>query len=197
MIVSLHNILIYPHFARGALDFLGQAREDDAYRDAEPGKIFQELRCGELARFKLIPHTPYYGTADATPLYLIRLHAAWRAIGDAALLKRKLDILEGCLSWIDNYGDRDGDGFQEYQTRVGYENMSWVTNRKRHSSKLRINLTRKSLPHPIRLGLVGTPGVSLAASVGLTIGPTINQLFRSRRGAPERAGLPRLKSRHS
>ena len=129
LIVSLQNILIYPHFARGALDFLGslQAKEDDPYRDAEPGKIFHELRRGELAHFKLVPHTPYYGTADATPLYLITLHATWRATGDKALLERHLDVVEGCLSWIDNSGDRDGDGFQEYQTRspVGYENMSW------------------------------------------------------------------------
>jgi glycogen debranching enzyme len=79
LIVSLQNILIYPEFARGALEILGslQAKEDDPYRDAEPGKILHELRYGELAHFKLIPHTPYYGTADATPLYLITLHAAW------------------------------------------------------------------------------------------------------------------------
>ena len=85
------------------------------------------MRYGELAHFKLIPHTPYYGTADATPLYLITLHAAWRATGDRALLERHLETAEGCLSWIDDYGDRDGDGFQEYQTRspVGYENMGW------------------------------------------------------------------------
>ena len=84
LIVSLQNILIYPEFARGALEILGslQAKEDDPYRDAEPGKILHELRYGELAHFKLIPHTPYYGTADATPLYLMTLHAAWRATGD-------------------------------------------------------------------------------------------------------------------
>ena len=129
LIVSLQNLLIYPEFARGALDILGalQAKEMDDYRDAEPGKIMHELRYGELAHFKLIPHTPYYGTADATPLYLITLHAAWRATGDASLLEQHLETAEGCLSWIDNYGDRDGDGFQEYQTRspVGYENMGW------------------------------------------------------------------------
>jgi len=129
LIVSLQNILIYPDFARGALDILGslQAREEDDYRDAEPGKILHEIRYGELAHFKLIPHTPYYGTADATPLYLVTLHAAWRATGDRALLERHLETAEGCLSWIDTYGDRDGDGFQEYQTRspVGYENMGW------------------------------------------------------------------------
>ena len=129
LLVSLQNILIYPEFARGALEILGalQAREDDPYRDAEPGKILHELRYGELAHFKLIPHTPYYGTADATALYLITLHAAWRATGDQGLLEQHLQTAEGCLAWIDKYGDRDGDGFQEYQTRssAGYENMGW------------------------------------------------------------------------
>ena len=129
LIVSLQNILIYPDFARGSLDILGslQAKVEDDYRDAEPGKILHEMRYGELAHFKLIPHTPYYGTADATPLYLITLHAAWRATGDIELVKRHLETAEGCLAWIDRYGDRDGDGFQEYQTRspAGYENMAW------------------------------------------------------------------------
>src|SRR5579875_43467 len=129
LIVSLQNILIHPEFACASLEILGslQSKEDDPYRDAEPGKIFHEIRYGELAHFKLIPHTPYYGTADATPLFLITLHAAWRATGERALLDRHLETIEGCLSWIDNYGDRDGDGFQEYETRspVGYENMAW------------------------------------------------------------------------
>jgi glycogen debranching enzyme len=129
LIASLQNILVYPQFARGTLEFLGslQAKEDDAYRDAEPGKIFHELRCGELAHFKMIPHTPYYGTADATPLYLITLHSAWRATGEKELLDRHLEAIEACLHWIETCGDRDGDGFQEYQTRspVGYENMGW------------------------------------------------------------------------
>jgi glycogen debranching enzyme len=129
LIVSLQNVLIYPEFARGSLEILGslQAKEDDPYRDAEPGKILHELRYGELAHFKLVPHTPYYGTADATPLYLIALHATWRATGDTRVLEKHLQTAEGCLAWIDKYGDRDGDGFQEYQTRspVGYENMGW------------------------------------------------------------------------
>jgi glycogen debranching enzyme len=129
LIVSLQNTLVYPDFARAALDVLGslQATVKDDYRDAEPGKIMHELRLGELAHFKLVPHTPYYGTADATPLYLIVLHAAWRSCGDAELLDRHLKTAERCLDWIDNYGDRDGDGFQEYATRspVGYENQGW------------------------------------------------------------------------
>ncbi len=129
LIVSLQNLLIYPAFARGALEILGslQSKVDDPHRDAEPGKILHEIRYGELAHFRLIPHTPYYGTADATPLYLVTLHAAWMATGDRGLLEQHIDTAEGCLDWIDRYGDRDGDGFQEYQTRsdLGYENMGW------------------------------------------------------------------------
>ena len=106
---------LYP----GALEVLGrhQAKKRDDYRDAEPGKILHELRYGELAYFKMIPHTPYYGTADATPLNLVALHAAWQATGDRALIERHLPTAEACLAWIEKYGDRDGDGFQEYLTR--------------------------------------------------------------------------------
>jgi glycogen debranching enzyme len=129
LIASLQTMIVFPQFAAGALDILGQyqAKARDDYRDAEPGKILHELRYGELAHFKLIPHTPYFGTADATPLYLVALHAAWRATADRALIERHLPTAEACLTWIDKYGDRDGDGFQEYQTRspVGYENMAW------------------------------------------------------------------------
>ncbi|MGT2467494.1 amylo-alpha-1,6-glucosidase [Mesorhizobium atlanticum] len=129
LIVSLQNALIYPDFARGALDVLGrfQATSRDDFRDAEPGKIMHELRTGELAHFHLVPHTPYYGTADATPLYLIVLHNAWRCTGDGRLIDRHIETAERCLDWIDRHGDRDGDGFQEYETRstLGYENQSW------------------------------------------------------------------------
>ncbi len=129
LIASLQTIMLSPEFARVTLAVLGawQAKERDDYRDAEPGKILHELRLGELAALKLIPHTPYYGTADATPLYLVTLHAVWRATGDKDLVREHMDTAEGCLSWIDNYGDRDRDGFQEYGTRsgVGYENVGW------------------------------------------------------------------------
>lgn len=129
LIASLQTMPLCPELGLGTLDVLGtlQARERDDYRDAEPGKILHEMRHGELAHFKRIPHTPYYGTADATPLYLITLHDAWRWTGDPALLERHLPTAEACLSWIDLYGDRDGDGFQEYETRSpdGYENMAW------------------------------------------------------------------------
>lgn len=129
LIASLQTIILNPEFARGTLAVLGawQATTRDDYRDAEPGKILHELRLGELAALKLIPHTPYYGTADATPLYLVTLHAAWRATGDLDMVRQHVSTAEGCLAWIDEYGDRDKDGFQEYGTRsgAGYENVGW------------------------------------------------------------------------
>src|SRR5207237_9110422 len=100
VVLSFQSSLVHPELAPGSLEILGalQAKQDDPYRDAEPGKILHELRYGELAHFKLIPHTPYYGTADATPLYLITLNAAWRATGDKGLLERHMPTAEGCLA---------------------------------------------------------------------------------------------------
>jgi glycogen debranching enzyme len=129
LIVSLQNMIVYPDFARGALSVLGrlQATEVDDYRDAQPGKILHEIRVGELAERKLVPHSPYYGTADATALYLITLHEAWKWLGDDRLFLEHEGVAKRCLEWIDHYGDLDGDGLQEYQTRSpqGYENMGW------------------------------------------------------------------------
>ncbi len=119
LIVSLQNMLVRPNFALGALKKLAdlQATEVDDWRDAQPGKIPHELRNGELAYFNRIPHTPYYGTADATPLYLIVLHEAWKWTGDESLLHKYRDVAIRCLDWIDQFGDLDGDGFQEYKNR--------------------------------------------------------------------------------
>jgi glycogen debranching enzyme len=129
LIASLQSMLVNPGFARGALRTLArlQATQVDDWRDAEPGKIPHDLRVGELAHFNRVPHTPYYGTADATPLYLVTLHEAWRWLGDPGLLRQYRDVALRCLEWIDRYGDLDGDGFQEYRTRSpqGYENMGW------------------------------------------------------------------------
>ncbi len=129
LIVSLQNMAVYPGFALGTLQCLAdlQATEVDDHRDAEPGKMPHELRSGELAHFRRIPHVPYYGTADATILYLITLHETWKWLGDDILFPNLKDVVKRCVQWIDRYGDRDGDGFQEYQTRSpqGYENMGW------------------------------------------------------------------------
>ncbi len=127
--VSYQNMMVSPGFARGALKRLAeyQATERDDWRDAQPGKIMHEIRFGELAHFHKIPFTPYYGTADATILYLIVLSETYRWTGDASLLEGYRKVIEGCLNWIDHYGDLDGDGFQEYKTysSLGYENVGW------------------------------------------------------------------------
>jgi glycogen debranching enzyme len=129
LIVSLQNMSVSTGFARGALKRLAeyQATERDDYRDAQPGKILHEIRFGELAHFHAIPHTPYYGTADATILYLLVLSETYRWTGDVNLLKDYRKVAEACLEWIDQYGDLDGDGFQEYKTfsPLGYENVGW------------------------------------------------------------------------
>ncbi len=129
LVVSLQNMSVSPGFARGALKRLAdlQATERDDWRDAQPGKILHEMRYGELAHFHTIPHTPYYGTADATPLYLIVLSEAYRWTGNAHLFKEYRRVAEACLHWIDTYGDLDGDGFQEYKTvsSLKYENVGW------------------------------------------------------------------------
>lgn len=127
--VSLQNMLVSPGFARGALKRLAeyQAQERDDWRDAQPGKILHEIRFGELAHFHKIPFTPYYGTADATILYLMVLSETYRWTGDMELLKEFRSVAEKCLDWIDHYGDLDGDGFQEYKTfsSLGYNNLAW------------------------------------------------------------------------
>ncbi|HEY1354295.1 MAG TPA: glycogen debranching N-terminal domain-containing protein [Ktedonobacteraceae bacterium] len=129
LIVSYQNMLISPGFARGALKRLAeyQALERDDWRDAQPGKILHELRFGELAHFRQVPFTPYYGTADATILYLIVLSETYRWTGDLALVQEYRQVAQRCLCWIDRYGDLDGDGFQEYKTfsQPGYENLGW------------------------------------------------------------------------
>jgi glycogen debranching enzyme len=129
LISSYQNMLVNCPLAEGTLRRLAelQARARDDYRDAQPGKIMHEIRFGELAHFKLIPHTPYYGTADATILFLILVSETFRWTGREDLLLHYRDTCLRCLEWIDHFGDLDGDGFQEYKTfsPVGYHNMAW------------------------------------------------------------------------
>jgi len=129
LIVALQSMLVHSGFGVGTLFRLAQlqATEVDDWRDAQPGKMPHELRFGELAYFHTIPHTPYYGTADATPLYLIALHETWKWTGDRALIEQHRATAERCLAWIDKYGDLDGDGFQEYLRRSprGLDNQGW------------------------------------------------------------------------
>jgi glycogen debranching enzyme len=129
LITSVQAAVAEPTFALGTLRGLArwQSDVDDPERDAEPGKIPHELRVGEWAHFGVIPHRPYYGTADATPLYLLLLAETYRRMGDAPALAGFRSTAERCLEWIDRHGDRDGDRFQEWAPRSpkGYRNQSW------------------------------------------------------------------------
>jgi glycogen debranching enzyme len=126
IITCLQTLLFGPELARTALEVLAelQASEDDADIDAEPGKIVHELRSGKAAEnwFRT-----YYGTVDATPLYLILLSEVWRWTDDSAFVRELKEPALRALGWIDEYGDRDGDGFVEYERRTprGLENQSW------------------------------------------------------------------------
>ena len=129
LVVSMQAISGYPEFASGALRRLGamQADADDPERDMEPGKIPHEVRHGELAQLGILPYQPYYGTHDATSLYLVVYSYLYQWLGDVEVLRRYLPNAEAAMRWIDRYGDRDRDGFQEYRTRSshGYYNQGW------------------------------------------------------------------------
>jgi len=126
IITCLQTLLFGPELARTALEVLAelQAREDNAALDAEPGKIVHEVRTGKAAKrwFR-----SYYGTVDATPLYLVLLSEVWRWTGDVSFVRGLKEPALRALRWIDEYGDRDGDGFVEYERRSdhGLENQSW------------------------------------------------------------------------
>ncbi len=129
LIVSMQTIMSFPEFASGTLRRLAalQATGDDPERDMEPGKIPHEVRHGELAELGILPFHPYYGTHDATSLYIIALSHHFQWLGDVSVLRRYLPNAEAAMTWIDRLGDRDGDGFQEYATRSshGFYNQGW------------------------------------------------------------------------
>ncbi|MDP8904179.1 MAG: amylo-alpha-1,6-glucosidase [Chloroflexota bacterium] len=129
LITAMQLLAVRPQLAEQTLSILArlQARKVDAWRDAEPGKILHELRTGEVARTGEIPHSPYYGTVDATPLWLMLLDEYQRWTADDALVERLWPNALACLRWIDRYGDRDGDGFVEYErhSRRGLANQGW------------------------------------------------------------------------
>jgi glycogen debranching enzyme len=123
------TLLLNPDLTRTTLEVLAafQADEVDEWRDAQPGKILHELRQGELAGANEIPHTPYYGSIDSTPLWLLLLGTYYRWTGDLGFCRRLLPNVERALEWVETYGDPDGDGFVEYQRSSprGLTNQGW------------------------------------------------------------------------
>jgi glycogen debranching enzyme len=129
-IIASYEALPYqPSLAEATLQTLAklQAMQWDDYRDAEPGKIPHELRRGKLAKLGEIPQTPYYGTHDATLLWLILLDEYERWTGDAELVRELWPAARRALAWLDEYADLDGDGFLEYRSRSsgGLNNLCW------------------------------------------------------------------------
>jgi len=116
IITAMEMLWVEPLLAKGVLEFLAntQAIEVDPEREAQPGKILHELRHGEMANLNEIPFARYYGTVDATPLFVMLAGAYYERTGDRALIKNIWPNIQAALDWMDNYGDVDGDGFVEY-----------------------------------------------------------------------------------
>lgn len=129
LITSLQTVWVGSELARGALHLLGglQGTEVNDFKDEEPGKILHEIRSGELTILGEKPHSPYYGTADATPLYLVLMSEYWRYTADDDFVRARWDKVMAALEWVDRFGDRDEDGYVEYQTRSsqGLGNQCW------------------------------------------------------------------------
>src|SRR5437588_7809276 len=104
-----------------------QGKELNRWREEEPGKILHELRVGEMAHLGEIPHTPYYGTVDATPLWLVLVGRHATRSGETRLFKELRPQIEAALNWIEQYGNVDGDGYIKYacKTEKGLENQGW------------------------------------------------------------------------
>ncbi|HSK40772.1 MAG TPA: amylo-alpha-1,6-glucosidase [Arenibaculum sp.] len=129
-IITAHQMLwMDPDVARGVLRFLAdnQATEEDPAADAEPGKILHETRAGEMAELGEVPFRRYYGSVDSTPLFVVLAGAYLERTGDLDTIRALWPNIEAALAWIDDYGDRDHDGFTEYgrRTQEGLANQGW------------------------------------------------------------------------
>jgi glycogen debranching enzyme len=129
LITAYQSLLVGSRLAEGALRALArmQGQQVDDFTEEEPGRIMHELRFGELTATREVPFGPYFGTADATGLWLILLSEHRRWTGDDTLARELRPNAMLALEWLDRFGDRDGDGFVEYLRRSpdGLENQGW------------------------------------------------------------------------
>jgi glycogen debranching enzyme len=127
---SLQALPFTPELAATTLRVLGlwQGTRVDDFRDEDPGRILHEMRYGEMTAFEERPHSPYYGCADATALYVVLLDEYERWTGDRKLVRELEQEARAALNWIDEYADLMGDGYVSYQRRnekTGLENQCW------------------------------------------------------------------------
>src|SRR5262249_5270551 len=129
IITALQTLWVNPRIARGVLEYLAVTQADavNEHQDAEPGKILHETRSSEMARLGEVPFGRYYGSVDATPLFVILAGAYFDRTGDTVFLSTLWPHVERALAWIDRYGDRDDDGFVEYarQSPSGLVHQGW------------------------------------------------------------------------
>ncbi|MDZ5811818.1 glycogen debranching N-terminal domain-containing protein [Halorubrum sp. AD140] len=116
LIAAFQSLQVRPDIAKATCRYLAahQASESDDFRAATPGKILHETRSGETTIREETPHSPYYGTVDATPLFVVLVHEVWRYTGDDAFVRELWPHVEAALNWLTDHGDTDGDGFLEY-----------------------------------------------------------------------------------
>ena len=119
IITALECLWMAPRIAEGVLKYLAetQARSEEPERDAEPGKILHEMRRGEMSVTGEVPFARYYGSVDSTPLFVLLAGAYFVRTQNLSFLKEIWPNIKQAIAWIDTYGDRDGDGFVEYEKR--------------------------------------------------------------------------------